>query len=263
MAPRRLEPLLALAAAAVAALWPPLAPVAVGGLIIAALRSDGRGRLVLLLGGGLALVGAGRFAVRYAAPNIVIGGQLSGEEEALSRLREIRWAELASRRGGWIDTDGDRGGEYGLLGELLGAPGRPGVQLDNPPLGSGGFHPLGGRVWAAAGYAFTVYLPGADGRPSDGTVEPRVAAHRFVAYAWPVIAGRGGQRIFALDQDDRLCEAPNRDRFAGADRVPPPLAAISPSGPDLCCDPACAGGSADWPWRPWKGRRNPPSPSVK
>src|SRR4029079_14005951 len=111
----------ALVFAALAAALPSLALPALVVVVLASDINEGRARVLVIAGGGalvsLALL---RFTIEWALPHIVSSGQHSAEEKAVSRLREILWAEEQVRAQRWIDTDHDGQPEFALLGELTG-----------------------------------------------------------------------------------------------------------------------------------------------
>jgi hypothetical protein len=257
---------LAIATAALAAAWPWVALPAVVVVLLATVISDGRKRrLVGGLGGALALVGVLRFIVEVAVPNIILAGQRTAEERAVSRLRELVWAEEQVRAHGWIDSDGDGRGELGFLGELSGSrPARAGVAPDAALLRASHFVPLsdgrGGWVFRAEGYLYALALPDRAGRlvGEGGAADP--AARRWVAFAWPAQLGQGGRRAFAIDQDERICETDNRQGYSGPEHGPAPEIA---QAPPVAGAPTCAHLQDGGAWRPWKKKRpRAPAPSL-
>lgn len=215
---------LALLVAAVAAAWPWLALPASLGVLLAAVVIRGRMRLVVaLVGGALSLVAFTRFAIEIAVPNIVAAGQRSAEEKAVSRLREIRWAEERAR---------EAGGNFVDLGGLVGT-----IMQAAP------FERLGPGVYRSEAFVYAV--------------EPNAAGDRFVAYAWPVARGKSGRRAFALTIDpnamnsktrgELICEIDN-PAYSGADARPAADAALGANG-------ACGSGSDGAGWRLWERRR--------
>ncbi len=215
--------LFAVASAGAAVLYPPLAMPAAIAVLLLGVRLSGRSRLAVLgLGGPLSVVALGRFVVLWAVPNIVGSGQKSAEDKALSRLREIAWAERRAHASG---------ARYLSLGALSGAPGRP-LQ--------GAFSAAGPDAMRAEGYLFS-----ADSSP-DG--------QRFVAYAWPVEV-HGGHRLFVTDERERFCA---REAVApyGVDRAPAPDAALAADGELACTErPTMARDGGRWlPYHRRRGR---------
>jgi len=74
-------------------------------------------KLALAAGAVCATVGVFRFLVVEAMPGMVEGGTTAAEQRAVSRLREILFAEDAWRRNAFFDPDGDHVGSAGFLGE--------------------------------------------------------------------------------------------------------------------------------------------------
>jgi hypothetical protein len=77
-----------------------------------------RERWLLLLAGVASTIGLMRFLVVEAIPGIVQGGNRFTEQRAISRLREILFAEDSARRLAAYDHDRDQIGSALLLGEL-------------------------------------------------------------------------------------------------------------------------------------------------
>lgn len=275
--PAWLLPSLALGLAVGSVALPVLALPALIVVILVAARSAGRTRLLVgALGTVAAMAGLLRFTLEWAVPNIVSSGQFAAEERAVSRLREILWSEDRVREQRWIDTDGDRQGEYAFLGELAdkGRP-RPGAKAFVPMLRPAQFHALsagGVAVYRSEGYVFTVYLPGPGGAAvaepgpdaavsanSPVSVDGKAASRFWVAYAWPAERGRGGQRAFYIDQDDRICQTDNAQGYSGSDKIPAANAALSTTpGAPPCSAESNDGGA----WRPWKKKKPRGAPAA-
>lgn len=233
---------------------PPLALIAVVVAVFAALFVERRDRLVLLfLVTPLAVVGLYRFAVGWMMPNLVSAGQRSAEERAVSRLREILWGQRRVRELGFVDSDRDGASEFALLSELAGGARRPTsnerVAVLKPELYRAVL--ASPAVFQSEGYLFAVYLPGTGGAPSASTpndsVDGKAAAQRFVAYAWPFMLDQNGRRVFAIDQDDHVCETENPRGYAGLDKIP--AADAAPIGPGFV---ACGAGGDGDTWRRWR-----------
>jgi hypothetical protein len=213
---------LALVLAAISAAWPWLALPATLVVVLAVVVTGGRLRLAVGVAGGLlSLVAFTRFAIEIAAPNIVAAGQRSAEEKAVSRLREIHWAEARAResRGRFVD-----------LGTLVG-----GIMQAAP------FERVGDGVYRSEGFLYAV--------------ESTASGDRFVAYAWPVERGKGGRRAFALTLDptadpkrrELICEI-DSPTYSGPRARPALDAALSEGG-------SCGSGSDGTAWRLWERRR--------
>lgn len=248
-----------------AALWPLLALPAAGFCLLGALALPSKAapgaswsRRWLVLGVLGASLGLWRFVVEEAMPGIVRGGRDAVEQRAVSRLRDVLFAEDALRKAGWIDPDADGIGSAALLSELCGGPparGQP--ERPNGVLTCGELveTPVG-LAAQLAGYLFVVCVPGKDGRwlgragapgghPSAGQIDEEAAERHFVAYAWPEAAHF--ERAFYLDQDENI------------------RTALLPAGADsartsaLSCDAAL--GSAGAPnWVAWRDKRPRPGP---
>ncbi|HYQ18482.1 MAG TPA: hypothetical protein VEQ58_22050, partial [Polyangiaceae bacterium] len=93
-----------------------------------------RERWLLLVAALAACVGLFRFLVVEAIPGIVAGGNRFTEQRAISRLREILFAEDSARRIASQDPDHDHIGSAALLGELTGELGLRGQNRIPVPL---------------------------------------------------------------------------------------------------------------------------------
>ncbi|HYO93925.1 MAG TPA: hypothetical protein VER33_05405, partial [Polyangiaceae bacterium] len=136
-------------------------------------------------------IGFVRFVLREAIPGILQGGTAATEASAVSRLREIVFAQDTLRRRAAIDPDGDSIGSAALVGELLGRVGLRGGLPLYPPALERYPEPVETRLGEAipvAGYFFIVCLPtpagGWTARPGDA-IDEEAAERRFLAYAWP------------------------------------------------------------------------------
>lgn len=206
---------IAIVLGAVSVAFPMLGLPALLVALLVFIATSGRARLVTgLVAGILSFGGFTRFVIETAVPNIVAAGQRSGEEKAVSRLRNVRKAEE------WA-------GELGLgavpFTELLrDVPGRG--ALLNPLL----FAPAGDGIYRAEGYLFAVHV---------------LEGGRWVAYAWPAGEKHGGRRAFFIDPDDRICET--AEGYAGLGHGPAARAAFVGDTP-------CTGDWR--PWRGKKAR---------
>lgn len=242
----RFWPLLLLLLGVLAALWPVLAlPAAFASLLgWLALRLPSRQdlpwpRLWLVLGTLGAALGMLRFVVQEAVPGIVGGGRRAVEDQVVSRLRDVLFAEDAMRRGGWIDPDRDGVGSAAFLSELCGGePLRGQAPRETPVLHCGELEASAlGPAARLGAYLYAVCLPLASGgwsaRPGDA-LDEEAAERRFVAYAWP-----GGDSPFSsayfIDEHENIRVSP-----AGALRGEPPR-----------CDAALTGP----PWPAWKDKK--------
>ncbi len=91
-------------------------------------------------------------------------------------------------------------------------------------------------------------------RPAGAVVDPRLAARRWCAYAWPAEYGRTGTLTFFLDQDGNglVVDDP---RYSG-DRGPEPGAAYTAGGLSSITGESRAGAPAQDGnvWRPYGER---------
>lgn len=198
---------------------------------------------------GLAMLSSGAGIVRLIAidalPAMVASAAATRERGAVSRLREIVFAEDVMRKSAAIDPDHDRIGSAGLITQLTGAtPLTPhGSPLRVPALNQQFGAPADtklGPALEAEGYLFIVCLPRPGGgwttRPGE-PVDEEAAERRFVAYAWPAGATRDAQRAFFIDEHVRILVSknrepgkPNKPHFSGPNFPPPCDAALAPGG---------------------------------
>jgi hypothetical protein len=216
----------ALGSGAVAVAWPFFALAGLLACIVVAASSRGRERWFAGLGLALCLVGLGRFIVGDMARAIVLAGRRSGEERAVSRLREVQWAESMAMEGG--KTALPMAGLVSTPGLL--APDRFTPVPDQP------------TRYAGDGYVFEVHI-----EPTDRA--------RYYVYAWPRDEASGA-RIFFGDERQRVCEAQVGPR--GAFAPPAPHAALASASPDAA---RCGAGSDGRTWRPWRNKA--PEPEAR
>lgn len=213
-------------------------------------------RVLTIAGGVASLAGFVRFLLVEAMPGIVQGGTNASGAAAVSRLREILFAQDVARRRAFVDPDGDRIGSAALLGELIGAVGlRGGARLDPPVLER---YPALvetkiGPAAEIAGYYFVVCLPARGGgytaRPGEA-IDDEAAERRFVAYAWPSAEGRGLLDAYFIDEHERILFARSGAPAGRRDRI----------GPERT--PACEdafGERTREQWQVWRGKRPRPS----
>jgi hypothetical protein len=188
----------------------------------------------------LAVIALGRFVLVEALPGIIEAGGRASGGRAVSVLREVSFAQDASRRLALIDPDRNGVGGAGRLGELTGAaPPRGAGRLETPPLAPY----LTPRVLTPQGpaaeeqdYLYLVCVPGTHGRLTarpDDQVDERLAERRFVAYAWPR-DGSHQSAAFFIDEHERVLESDNRGpgdelRLVGAARAPSCDDALAPT----------------------------------
>jgi hypothetical protein len=213
-----------------------------------------RERWLLVIAAVAASVGLFRFLVLEAIPGIVAGGNRFTEQRAISRLREISFAEDTARRIAAQDPDRDHVGSAALLAELTGEIGlRRGNRLEVPLLEGypkQAFTSIG-PASEIGGYFLLVCLPklggGFSAHPEDA-FDDELAERRFIAYAWPSGSAPGLSNAVALDEHERIWLAPAKPglRFGGA-------------APPSCDDVVAPVTSSAWtPWRHKQPRQTLP-----
>lgn len=234
----------------------PLAPFAVFSSLVGFLTLSGSGRRravarALAVASALATAaGMFRFATGPGLQGIVEAGTRAAGQRAVSRLREIVFAEDGMRKLAVVDPDGDGVGSAGFLGELCGAVApRSGNQLEVPVL-SREYCPAvatpNGPAAAIEGYLYQVCLPQMDRGFSAklaAPVDEERAERRFLAYAWPSSAEEHLRAVYFVDEHERVLVSTNHDgagglSYAGASRPPP-----------------CRAASDDRRFRPWRGKK--------
>lgn len=236
-------------------LLPLLAPAAaIATLIVFLIASrepaPSRRRHYLVLGGAalVSTVAFVRFLRSDAVPGIIEGGTRATENRAVSRLREVLFAEDVMRRKAELDHDGDGVGSAALIAELTAELGLRGGRRLMPPLlerygksdptSIGPAHDLGG-------YFFAVCLPvegGGFSADPEAQVDEEAAERRFLAYAWPSRSGLRLQRAFFLDEHERILVAPAGPDKRTGHATPPP------------CDDAIAPATKG-EWQPWQNKK--------
>jgi hypothetical protein len=209
-----------------------------------------RERQLLLLAALCSSVGFVRFLMLEAMPGIVAGGNRFTEQRAISRLREISFAEDSARRLAKHDPDRDGIGSALLLGELTAElPLRGGDPLAVPLLES---YPKQtstalGPACEVGGYFLIVCVPrqgqggGFTARPGDA-VDEELAERRLIAYAWPSGTAPGLESAVALDQHEHIWLAPSRRGLRFGSESPP------------ACDDVLAPATRD-AWKPWRDKQ--------
>ena len=249
---------LLVAAMAFASLWfVKISLFAAVATLIAFVSLPARGRALAplrwLLGfaGAAAFAGSLLFLVREAVPGMVEGGTIATEQNAVSKLREILFAEDLMRKKAYVDPDGDRVGSAGFLGELSGEIGlRGGAPLEPALLERfpKTIETKLGRAAELSGFYIAIRLPkrggGFSAWPADPVDEER-AEREFVAYAWPAERGLGLDRAYFLDEHERILIADSSERE--------PRRRVGVDAPPACDDalsPATAGD-----WRVWRHKQ--------
>jgi hypothetical protein len=201
----------------------------------------------LVLGGAVATVTLVRFVATAAMRGIVEGGQRAASDSALWKLREVLLAEDAMRKSAFIDPDGDRVGSADMINALAGnQPLRTGRRLEAPLLNYRFRETIDtgrGPAVHVGSHLFIVCLPRAGGgftTHPDEPVDDELAERRFVAYAWPADGVTGIDKVFFIDEHERILylDSPHH-AYRGAASAPP-------------CDAALVDPSA---WKPWKDKK--------
>lgn len=250
----RYWPVLLLVLGAGSVLWPYLAlPAAFATSIgLIALPRPGASDLPRtgwwLAAGTLAsAIGMFRFVI-LAMPGIVGGGRMAVEQEAVSRLRDVSFAQDAMRRAGWIDPDRDGVGSAASLSELCGGPALRGqAERSTPVLHCGDLVPTAlGPAARSGAYLYTVCLPALGGGWSawGASVDEEAAERHFVAFAWPDASPFDS--AFSIDQHENIRVVPLR-ASASAPAVPG-----SPA-PDFAA--SCSAALDVLPWQVWRGKK--------
>jgi hypothetical protein len=207
-----------------------------------------RERRLLLLAALASMVGLLRFLVLEAVPGIVAGGNRFTEQRAISRLRELLFAEDSARHLASHDPDADGVGSALLLAELTAElPVRRGARLQAPLLDG---YPKRtdtslGPAAEIGGYFLVVCLPklggGFTAQPAEA-VDEELAERRFIAYAWPSGTAPGLSQAVALDEHERILLAPSSQGLRFGFATPP------------SCDDAVAP-ATQAAWKPWKNKQ--------
>lgn len=209
----------------------------------------------------LAVLGLGRFVLHTALPGIVGAAARASGGRAVSVLREILFAQDASRRLALIDPDGDGVGGAGRLGELTGVnEARGKIRLETPPLApylTPRVPTPRGSAAEEADFLYLVCVPGKDGkltaRDSD-EVDEEAAERRFVAYAWPARETSGQTSAFFIDEHERILVSENR-----ATTGERKLRLVGPGQAPECDDALTSGSARQWQtWRNKEPRRSLP-----
>jgi hypothetical protein len=194
------------------------------------------------------VIALGRFLTGEAVLGIVEGGTRAAGQRAVSRLRELLFAQDTARKLAYWDPDGDRIGSALSLGELLGSEGMRGERrLVPPPLE--GYPALEDTALGPSanigGFYFAICLPRKDGTlaaEANAPVDDELAERRFVAYAWPSRLAPGLKRAYFIDEHERILVASARTGKRLGPDAPPP------------CDDAIAEATRK-DWRPWRDKK--------
>lgn len=247
---------LAFALAIASLAWSPLSLAALLALVLATAELRGRAAVaVAVLGGLVVLAAMGRFVVRSAMPSLVGMGRHAASERALSELREVLWAQdlaFEERKAKGLSP------RYAFLQELV-EDQRGATEGITPPLSARSLTVLertdaGPTTFRAGGYLVRVFLPARGGggvTRGEDALDPQLAAHSWVAYAWPEGAESGSRTLFVAE-DETLCISDEALRYVGLERAPEAAAALG--GPSLDAR-RCGRGQDGGSWRPWRGKR--------
>lgn len=207
-----------------------------------------RERRLLVLAAVGSSIGFVRFLVVEAMPGIVAGGNRFTEARAISRLREISFAQDSARRLATHDPDRDGVGSALLLGELTTAlPLRGTEPLAMPLLESypGLTSTRLGPACEIGGYFLIVCVPkrggGFTAEPHEA-VDEELAERRLLVYAWPSGTAPGLESAVALDQHENIWLAPSKKGLRFGSDAPP------------SCDDALAPATRD-AWKPWRDKQ--------
>jgi hypothetical protein len=226
--------------------------VLLSALAAPALEGSARNRWLVahVVAGVVALGAVGRFLATEAIAGIVQGGTSAAGGRAVSRLREILFAEDAARKNGAWDPDGDGIGSALLVGELTAEIGMRGGPRLTPALLEG--YPKVemtsmGPALEIGGFFLAVCLPTSSGGFSSdpgAAVDDERAERRYVAYAWPSGRAPGLERAYFIDEHERILSAPAENAVRrGRDHAP------------RCDDALAAPTNEEWgPWRKKKPR---------
>lgn|GEM_PF-2761077 len=193
------------------------------GLVGAVVAGSGPWRRRALATAGLAGFGfMVWFVLNVAARNVITAGELAIEKQAVSFLRTVLWAQ---------DKHVELHGRAGTLDELT----RDGTLLGPE------FRPQANGYGVVGAYAYDIFVSNDAERPAD-----------FLAYAWPVEAGRGGGRMFCVDRHENLMMRDARPQPQALER-PSSTACLAPGA--AVGDRPLGGVGADGAvWSRWKGR---------
>ena len=189
----------------------------------------------------------------FAIPALLRARLSANETGAIAALRSLHSNQETFRSNCVVDQDEDGTGEFGLFCELAGSeqPRGPLSGNDAPAQRKAGefIQQVFGDVddngfTDKGGYLFSLYLPnqaeGAKWVPSDDVLGDADAGWGdtsdasedaindqeilYVAYAWPLVRGRSGNRVFMIDSEGALYFTKNDDdaeeSYDGTDSAP-------------------------------------------
>ncbi len=151
----------------------------------------------------------------FAFPTLCAARSNANESAAIASLKNISSAQAQMQASGFLDVNGNGGGEYGFFAELSGSlpvrtkdPSVVGAKVDPPLLPRRFAKVVHSRV-RSGGYMFQMFLRGPDGvwvaEANDGggmgcPVDPVKAETEWLCYAWPIVHGSSGKRAFMISQ---------------------------------------------------------------
>jgi hypothetical protein len=181
---------------------------------------------------GVSVLALSIFILKEALPGIAEARYREAERDAVSRLRELLFAQDSLRKLAFFDPDHDGIGSAGFLSELVqSGPARDGGTLSYALLESR-FAPRtitpAGPALADGEYLFYLCLPALRGgftaNPGD-RVDTERAERQWFAWAWPANAHTRELLPLAIDQDERIVKAKasgGRSATWRGPNVPPP-----------------------------------------
>ena len=202
-----------------------------------------------------------------SVPSLVSSKIAANETTAIGNLRELASAQSQFWSGAAIDDDLDGMGEYGFFAELAGSTPLNGrangngivTPLDPPILSTRfGIVDANGRT-TSSGYVYQIYLPNAAGTgvPEGAGGGPTGAENAnncelyWCAYAFPIVSGASGNRVFFVDQRSEIFQS-RMDSVRYDDTLGAPTwdAALSAVGGTMS-DPVAIGGLASQDTNSW------------
>jgi hypothetical protein len=188
-----------------------------------------------LLCSSIGLVG---FVREHALAGMLTASKHNQDKIAISKLREILFAQDRARERAFVDPDGDGIGSALLIGELAGSVALRGQGESKVQLLDKRFQKLqttsSGAAASLGGYLFIVCLPSGRGFTAlpSAPIDDERAEHRFIAYAWPDHTDSTHGTLFSIDEYERIQTFGNRSEDEGASlsyqgiERPPPCDAI-------------------------------------
>jgi prepilin-type N-terminal cleavage/methylation domain-containing protein len=209
-----------------------------------------------------------------AIPKLMSARLAANESAAIATLRSIASSQAQFQSANAVDSDGDGGGEYGFFGELSGVMplredsggGVPGIGADllSPAMLSNAFGNVadndgtGEGTVTRSGYIYKMFLPDATAGTTPAIAEdvaggatagsepnPNNCEILWCCYAWPIDAGKSGNRCFFINQDGDVLQFSNKAAvYNGSVAVPGFDAAYTVAG-DMASTVGLNGASVD------------------